>query len=300
MPPRPPPPLWRLLAATLLPAAAALLPATLHAADPSAGRSGDAPADPVVARRIGAFYAAHVGRPLGSDELRRLAQEFIRARARAGQPPEAIRRSAAAFFADTLILRDAPGSAAAMATRHLLVEMNYFNPELQGTLELQLMVQPDPVRVVDRTSRRLMTERDVVALANLHRFAAAQGVPQHAELPRPQIDQLARQLAAMFDGGGTAMPRWLADAATFWAGVRQQWPYLAREQQALVRAYAGRTWRVQLPVELYGRLWGLEPGAAQRRWSADVAARIRGRPDLGAAAAGQLRAALDAVRWPPS
>jgi hypothetical protein len=294
MPLRPP-----LLVAMLL-AAVVFLPAGPQAAGPSpASRSSASAADPIVARRMGAFYAAYLGRRLSSSELRQLTEEFVGVRARTGKSAEAIRQSAAAFFADTLILRGAPGSAAAQATRHLLLELNYFNPGLQGTLELRLMTEPDPVRVIDRPSRRLMTERDVVALANLHRFAAAQGAPRHGELSRQQVDELARQLAATFDGRGIAMPRWFADAATFWAGVRQQWPYLDGTQQALVRAYAGRTWRVQLPVEMYGRLWGLEPGAAQRRWSADVAARIRGRPDLGAAA-GKVRAALEAIRWPPA
>jgi hypothetical protein len=49
----------------------------------------------------------------------------------------------------------------------------------------------DPVRVVDEQSRRVMTERDVITLANIHHFAVTESEPHHHELSRRQVEELS-------------------------------------------------------------------------------------------------------------
>jgi hypothetical protein len=74
-----------------------------------------------------------------------------------------------------------------------------------------------------------------------------------------------------------SLPQFFGDAAAYWAGLQQLWPYLNSEQKRLARAYARDTWRIQMPVEMYAALMGTDRSSASRRWSADVATRIRGR-----------------------
>jgi len=257
--------------------------------------SADDPAsDPVVARRLIAFYEVFVGRKLTANEARELTEEFVRGHARSGKSLEATRGVAWEFGVSMILLREYKDSAAALGWRHRFLETNYFRSEMKGTLELRLMTEPDPVRVVDARSRRLMTERDIVALANLHRFARSDGAPQHKELSRQQIEELASLLNHSLASGQGTLPLFFADAATYWAGVRQQWPYFNAQQRSLARAYANNTWRTSMPVELYASLWGLDRAGASSRWTADVSARIRGRSDAPAGL-GRLQAAMDAM-----
>jgi hypothetical protein len=230
--------------------------------------------DPVVARHMDAFFEAFVGRDLSRDELRQVTDEFVAFHALNGKDRAGIREAARIFEDHAKTLRDGAGSPAALSMRHFRVSINYFNPDLHNTLLLRLLTAPDPVLVVDVRSRRLMTERDVVALANIRHFARSQGAPRHKALTRQQIEELVSLLKATVGGNSGNMPQFFGEAAAFWAGVQQEWPHLNTEQQQLARAYADRMWRIQIPVEMYGRLWGLDPKAALSRYSDDVSARI--------------------------
>jgi hypothetical protein len=168
---------------------------------------------------------------------------------------------------------------------------------LHGSVLLGLFTEPDPVRVVDVRSRRLMTERDVVALANLHRFAKSDGAPRHEPLSKEQIKELEMALRAAVGGNSGNMPQFYGEAAAFWAGVQREWPRLDADRRSLVRAYAGRTWRVQMPVEMYGRLWGLEPQVASARHADDVGARIASITEMNMRL-GNLPRVMDAIFGP--
>lgn len=146
-------------------------------------------------------------------------------------------------------------------TRHSLIEANYLNPDLHGTIELRLFAEPDPVRVVDVRSRRLMTERDVVALANLRHFAKSGAEPRHREPSRERIEELVSLLKRSIGANGGTLPQFFADAAAFWTGVRQQWPYFSAQQRGMARAYAANTGRVSMPAKMYASLWGLDRAA---------------------------------------
>jgi hypothetical protein len=244
-----------------------LLPVVTFAAEPAS--------DPLVTRRMQAFYEIYTGRALTKAEARALGEEFVSGHTRGGKSPDAIRAIAGEFGQHMILLREEKDRAAALSLRHRLLEGNYFRPQMQNTFELSLMTEPDPVRVADARSGRLMTQRDVIALANLWHFADAADAPRHRGLSRSQVDELVSLLNQGVTRGG--LPQFFGDAAAYWAGVQQLWPYLSREQKTLARAYARDTWRIRMPVELYAALLGLDRATASRRWSADVATRMRGR-----------------------
>jgi hypothetical protein len=172
-------------------------------------------------------------------------------------------------------LAEQKGSPAALTTRHQIIEWNYFRPAMQGTFELRLMTEPDPVRVADPRSHRLMTERDLVGLVNIRNFARSEGDPVHTELSRRELDRLAAELNRLFGPQSKErLPQFFSETAAFWTGVRQKWPQLSPEEKALARAYANKTWRIRLPAEMFGKLWGLNPRAALSRHADDVGARI--------------------------
>jgi hypothetical protein len=112
-----------------------------------------------------------------------------------------------------------------------------------------------------------------------------------------QVESLTAALQAAVGGNSGNMPRFYGEAAAFWAGVQREWPRLNANQKSLVRAYAGRTWRVQMPGEMYGRLWGLEPQAASARYADDVAARVAAITDINMRL-GNLPRVMDAIFGP--
>jgi hypothetical protein len=250
--------------------------------------------DALVARRMGAFYEVFVGRELTQDEIRNVAEEFVQSHSRSGMSIEAIRQLAREFGVSIILLREDRDGPAAHTVRDRVLGRNYFSPGMKGTLELRLMTEPDPVRVVDTRAKRLMTERDVISLANIRAFATSEGAPVHRELSRRQIEDLVTLLNGSLGSRGSTMPQFFEDASSFWAGVRQQWPYFTAQQRSQARAYARRTWRVSMPVEMYASLWGLDRADAMSRWTSDVSARIRGRADFFGGL-DNLNAAIDAM-----
>jgi len=248
-----------------------LLPVVIFAAQPLS--------DPVVARRMQGFYEVYTGRKLTAEERRTIAEEFSAGHARNGKSPEATRALAWEFGLHMILLREEKDRAAAFSLRHRLIEVNYFRPQMQNTLELRLLTEPDSVRVIDVRSGRLMTQQDVIALANLWHFAQTSAAPRHRELSLRQVDELVSLLNQGVNDTRGRLPLFFGDAAAYWAGVRQLWPYLSTEQKTFARAYARDTWQVRMPVELYAALWGIDRASASRRWAADVATRIRGREE---------------------
>lgn len=250
--------------------------------------------DASVARHLDAFFEAFVGRELSRDELQQVTNEFVEYHTLHERDRPAMLEAAERFgqFANTL--KNSKSGPAALSLRHARIAANFFDPDVQNTLFLRLLLTPDPVRVIDVQSRRLMTERDVVALANIRHFARSNGPPRHEELSGQQIDEMVALLRATVGGNSGNMPQFFGEAAAFWAGVQQEWPELDAEQRQLVRAYADRMWRIQIPVELYGRLWGLDPQAASSRYADDVSARIGAITDLNMLL-GNLPSVMDAI-----
>jgi hypothetical protein len=228
-------------------------------------------ADAEVARHMGAYYSALVGRELTRAELRELTEQFVRLSRDGGKSIERVREVARAFDPGTKMLK--AGGPAAQTQRDWMLAENYFRTSLQGTIETRLMSEGDPVRIIDRRSRRVMTEGDVVALANIRDFARSSGEPRHRDLSRGDIEVAVKKLDALVGGDGK-MPQFFHEAAAFWAGVRKEWSKLDAEQRDLARAYANKTWRIRLPPEMYERLWGLPRHAVFGRQADDVSARM--------------------------
>jgi hypothetical protein len=225
----------------------------------------DASADAVVARHMGDFFRSYLGRDLTTSELKAVTEEFVSISRREGKNLTAIHERARGFDRHTRLLRQGKDGPAVHTARDMVIQANFFRPIMQNTIELRLFLQPDPVRVVDTRSQRIMTERDVIALVNIYRFAKSSGGPVHRDLSRQEIERAVADLTRAVGGASGKMPRFFTEASTFWIGVRQEWPTLSTSEQTLVRAYTTRTWRIKLPRELFARLWGLDSAAAARR-----------------------------------
>lgn len=254
---------------------------------------GEPSPDSTVERHLKTFFSAYAGRDLSDAELRETTREFIQLHTEDGRARDAIRDIAGQLGSYAKVLRDRD-SPAAFSARHALLESNYFNPDLHGSIEQRLFTEPDPVRVVDVRSKRLMTQQDVIALANLRHFATSDDAPRHRSLSPQQVDELVAALSATFGGNSGRMPRFFGEAAAFWHGVQQEWPRLSADQRNLVRSYAGKLWRIQMPVEMYRRLWGLESQAASNRHADDVSARLSAITDLNIQL-GNLAPLMDAL-----
>jgi hypothetical protein len=68
-------------------------------------------------------------------------------------------------------------------------------------------------------------------------------------------------------------------------------------QRLLARAYADRTWRIQIPPRMYGLLWGLDARTATSRYADDVSARIAGIATINMQL-GNLPRVMDAIFGP--
>jgi hypothetical protein len=250
-------------------------------------------ADPEVARHMGAFFSAFTGRDLTSDELHALTLGFVDGHGKKGRDRDAIRQIARQFDESTRTLREHKDDAIAFSLRDRLLQANYYSLE-KSSMELRLFLEPDPVRVSDAKVRRLMTEQDVIALANIRYFAKSSGPPQHKNLSRQQIEDLVALLNAEVGGNRGLMPQFFGEASAFWAGVREHWPKLSETERDLARAYASKTRRIQLLPQMYGRLWGLSPSAATSRYADDVGARISAITQINIGL-GNLPAQMDAI-----
>jgi hypothetical protein len=250
--------------------------------------------DASVARHLEPFFESFIGRELSRDELQRVTHEFVEIHSLHGRDLQTIHANAGRFGEFAKALRAEASGPAALTLRHTRIAANFFDPDMQNTLFLQLLTEPDPVRVVDMRSQRLMTERDVIALANIRQFARSTGAPRHQALSRRQIDEMVALLRATIGGNSGNMPQFFGEAAAFWAGLQQQWPKLDDQQRALARAYAEKMWRIQIPVDLYGRLWGLDPRTASSRHADDMSARMAAITDINLLL-GNLPFMMDAI-----
>ncbi|HKX27505.1 MAG TPA: hypothetical protein VJ302_07425 [Blastocatellia bacterium] len=228
-----------------------------------------------IAQNLGSFFEAYLGRRVSDAERRSLAEEFVRLHTAKGRNREAIEQIARKFASYVKILREQKDGAADLSLRHALLQTNYFQPTLKDTIELRLFTEPDPVRVVDSRSKRLMTEKDIIAIINLNHFSNSSDDPRHLTLSRQQIDRLAIGLNRIFGDQPKAgsMPGFCSEAAALWAGIRQEWPNLNANERRQTRAYAGKGSRAPLPShKMYARLLGIDASAAFERRLDDLSA----------------------------
>ena len=222
--------------------------------------------DSVVAHAQKAFYEAWLRRDLRPDELRAVTGEFIAYYSRKGKNLAEVHEATKEFVEDGKLLRARDGAPIAITLRRHLLEANYFDPAMQqDPTELRLLTEPDPPRVIDRKHKHLMTQGDVVALANLIVFTGSQGDPHRTAFSRQQIDQLAAGVERSFRTGPGDdfffMPKYYFEASALWAGILREWRALTPAEKLQVRNYAanGRMAPMDDP-KLYARLLDLSPG----------------------------------------
>jgi hypothetical protein len=230
--------------------------------------------DPVVEREQKAFYEAWLRRELSGDELRKVTDEFIAYYTKKGKDRAGIHEATKPFLEYAKLLRERDSAPISLTLRHRLLEANYFDPDMRNTTELQLLTEPDPVSVVDPGGKRLMTEKEVEALASLISFSNSNGAPRLQEFSSQQIRRLTTELDRAFGNHPTArlMPRFYRETAALWAGILREWPNLSAEQKRQARAYAGKG--IMAPMDdykLYGKLLDLNLAGAFSHWSSDSA-----------------------------
>jgi hypothetical protein len=232
---------------------------------------GMAQSDQVVARGMKVFFEAWLKRELRGDELRKVTDEFIAFYAKKGKDRAVTHEAARMFLEYAKILREHDGCPQGIAVRHHLIEVNYFDPDMQNTTELRLLLEPDPVRVVARDEKAFMTEQDVVALANLCSFANSNEEPRPKELSRRQIDILTAELDRVFGPNGNwGMLTFFRETAELWAGIRREWPNLSDEEKRKARAYAAEGHMAPMDPTLYGKLLDLDNFYATKHRIDDV------------------------------
>jgi hypothetical protein len=227
----------------------------------------------VVSHHLGVFFEAFLGRKLSDSESREITAEQIRYHAAKGMGSAAIDAAARQFGSMAKVLREQKGRPADFALRHAYIQLNYFDPVVQeNPTTFRLLTEPDPVRVVAPRSKRLMTERDVVAMDNLHRFLNSQDEPRHRELSRQEIDALVIRLdrAVGRHPQSRWMPKFHTEAAALWAGIQREWRNLSAEQKPQVRTYVAKGAIAAMDYRLYGRLLDLDDIAATARRSEDM------------------------------
>lgn len=230
----------------------------LICAAPMSGMSGVAAGrDPD--KRVKAFLEAYLRRPLTGAETAQIA---------AGSTEKESDLAALPPVTDILINKD--GQAEALMVRHQIIQGTYFSGAT-SPVDPKIFQELDLVLVVDRQHKRLMTERDVVAIANIANFGLSQADPSHKDLPRETVMRLTAALDKAYGPYKNAgeLPPLFSEAAAFWAGVRREWPRLNASEREFVRKYCQATWGATphkaATNELYARLWGLSKEQAAMR-----------------------------------
>ena len=217
------------------------------------------------------FWRAFLGRETTDAELDELTSDFL-ASFGSERCEYACAKQLAINAVDAALFKAQPGQPEDLRVRDGYLIANFDDPNELGRLRHRLLVEPDPIRVFDAQSHNLMTERDVVAVANLQIFAQSDKAPTHHALSAEAIDKLVADLDRQFGSqpGATAMPWFPVYASAFWAGVKRDWPDMSVEKRELARDYAKNPGKTPMPVADYQRLFGVSADEAEKLRSFDV------------------------------
>lgn len=240
------------------------------------------------------FYEPYLGRKLTKAELRQLSLEFVRHHG--AQTCEAsCQRALKAIRTQTEPMRRTPGQPQDIVIRHAYLSSNFFNTDNRDTLHLRLLNEPDPARVADYKSRRLMTERDVQAAVSLEVFRRRGGAPKPRPMTRDEIDYAVKTFNRSVDHGNRRrIPMYLALAAELWSGLEREWPRLKNAERRAVRRTVHRRSLIPLKRRLLVRLIGVSEKEAKKLYAMEVNSRNatrRWRSRFGAISSAAVRAA---------
>lgn len=217
-----------------------------------------------VRTELATFFQVYLSRQLSQKELEQVTQEFILYFG--GSTCEAKCVQALDSHMNNLrIFKTKRGQPEELVLRHAYISQNYFSPKQQGTLIQRLLAEPDPIRVVNPSAKRLMTEKDVVALANLGIFLNNPSSPKHQSFSPQEIDEVVVLLDRLVGSQANAqkMPILFVTAAEFWAGIQHNWSKLSATEKQMVIDYIKYKSNKPMPVHLYSRLLGLPVDQAQ-------------------------------------
>jgi hypothetical protein len=132
-----------------------------------------------------------------------------------------------------------------------------------------LINEPDPVRFFDAATRRIMTELDVVALANLIVFAGSDGGPRHRNLSFQEAETFVRERLCDLSRCGVSV--FFNEAGILWAGIQQQWPHFTAEEKRKARFYVQRGRGNIMSVNQTAKVLGIDRWAALDRLTSGMA-----------------------------
>ncbi len=164
-----------------------------------------------------------------------------------------------------LPMRTKPGQPADLLARQYYSRVLYFSPTQAGSFIQQLSNETDPVVVVDRKIKRVMTKADVLAVMNIYHFVKHGGRPVNRSFPDAQVKQeITRRQNAYTKGW--RLPFRTGLAAELWTGIYQNWDHLNADQQAQVRRYfSDKDGAATMTVATYGKILGME-GQLAENW----------------------------------
>lgn len=217
---------------------------------------------------IADFYKVYLDRELSQNELNQVTNEAFEAYGGScnAQCVEALD----SHKTNVRLFQTKRGQPEDLRMRHHYISASYFSDKTRGSLRQRLLAEPDPIRVVDPDAKRLMTEKDVIALANLGIFLQSNGSPKHQSFSPEEIDEAVVMLNRLVGSHADAqrMPILFIAAAEFWAGIQRDWPSLSATERQSVRDYIQYQSDKPMPVHLYSQLLGLtKDGARKTRYN---------------------------------
>jgi hypothetical protein len=225
--------------------------------------------DPAFQRALFAFYRVWLGRSLTNEEGIVVVREQIAFQRKEGRDAAGVREATTSFATGTAQLREHEGKPIGLRLRHDSLAYNFFRPEMQNTAELKLWNEPDPVRFFDTATRRIMTERDVVALANLIVFAGSDEEPRHRNLSFQEAETFVRE--RLCDISRSGVSAFFSEAGILWAGIRQQWAHFTAEEKRKARFYVQRGRGNIMSVNQTAKVLGIDRWAALDRTTKGMA-----------------------------
>jgi hypothetical protein len=210
---------------------------------------------PSVQQRVKAFTEAVLRRPLTSAEWEQILAED------AADKAEYNEQTLSVMEYITKTLRDKEGTAAAFHLRHIVETATYFEKKSQSSPIGQKFLAIDPVAVVDRQHKRILTAADVRGVIAIRTFMSSDRDPRDVETASAQdVDDESDKLQEIVDNNGMLTDLG-CEAAAFWAGVTQNWDSLSAADKKTVRAYAKKSLMGfgSLPDRLQITLLGLSP-----------------------------------------
>jgi len=220
------------------------------------------------------FFKVFLGRNLSQNELDQVTREFITSFGSSTCTAECV-RTLNINQRHLAVMKAKPGQPEDLVIRQAYLYAGYFSPKVpEGRLFERLINEPDPIRLVDRKTKRLMTQRDIVALANLGIFIKSDGLPKHHSFSSEEIDEAVVVLTRILEP--QRMPILFLAAAELWAGIQHHWSALSASEQQSVRNYIQDQSDQPLPTHLYSQLFGISSDAAQRLRTREQLDEIRG------------------------